>query len=116
MPFRDPCRSTPEATTARAPGRGRRPRGIVQRLGHSPHPGLSSGPLSQDTSRYANGARALNQASLTNKANTQTKTYGSTFTFAGTEFSASGLVNGDTISSVTLTSAGAAATATVAGS
>ena len=37
-------------------------------------------------------------------------------TFAGTEFTASGLVNGDTVTSVTLTSAGSAATATVAGS
>ena len=37
-------------------------------------------------------------------------------TFAGTEFSASGLLNGDTVNSVTLTSAGAAPTATVAGS
>ena len=33
-----------------------------------------------------------------------------------TEFTAAGLVNGDTVTSVTLTSAGAAATATVAGS
>ena len=37
-------------------------------------------------------------------------------TFAGTEFTTSGLVNGDTVTGVTLTSAGAAATATVAGS
>ena len=46
----------------------------------------------------------------------RTKTYGQTVAFAGTEFSASGLVNTDAVSSVTLTSAGAAATATVAGS
>ena len=37
-------------------------------------------------------------------------------TFAGTEFTTSGLVNADTVTSVTLTSAGAAATARVAGS
>ena len=37
-------------------------------------------------------------------------------TFAGTEFTTSGLVNGDTVTSVTLTSTGSAATATVAGS
>jgi hypothetical protein len=37
-------------------------------------------------------------------------------TFAGTEFTASGLVNGDTVSGVTLTSAGAAANAGVADS
>ncbi len=44
------------------------------------------------------------------------KTYGDAVTFAGTEFTTSGLINGDAVSSVTLTSAGAAATATVAGS
>ncbi|WP_163362168.1 MBG domain-containing protein, partial [Klebsiella aerogenes] len=36
--------------------------------------------------------------------------------FAGTEFTATGLVNGDSIAAVTLSSAGAPATATVAGS
>src|SRR5207237_3215334 len=45
-----------------------------------------------------------------------TKTYGETVTFAGTEFTTSGLVNNDAVSSVTRTSAGAAAAATVAGS
>ncbi len=46
----------------------------------------------------------------------RTKAYGQTLDFAGTEFTASGLLNADTVDSVTLTSAGAAATATVAGS
>ena len=59
---------------------------------------------------------AANLTSLTITANNTSKTYGDTVTFAGTEFTASGLVNGDTVSSVTLTSAGAAATATVADS
>src|SRR5207237_792762 len=45
-----------------------------------------------------------------------TKTYGETVTFAGTEFTTSGLVNSDAVSSVTLTSSGAAAATTVAGS
>ena len=57
---------------------------------------------------------------LTITAANQTKTYGSTFTFdettPSTHFSASGLVNGDTVDSIVLTSAGAAAGATVAGS
>src|SRR5204863_482037 len=44
------------------------------------------------------------------------KTYGSTLTFAGTEFTASGLVNSDSVTSASLASAGAVATATVAGS
>ncbi len=37
-------------------------------------------------------------------------------TFAGTEFTTDGLVNGDSVSGVTLTSDGAAATAPVSGS
>src|SRR5438093_3741253 len=46
-------------------------------------------------------------------ANNANKTYGQTVTFAGTEFTASGFINSDNVTSVTLTSAGAAATATV---
>lgn len=42
-----------------------------------------------------------------------TKTYGDALAFAGTEFSASGLTNGDTITTLTITSAGAPATAPV---
>ena len=51
-------------------------------------------------------------------ANDRTKTYGDAVVFAGTEFitGMGDLVNSDTVTSVTLTSAGAAATATVAGS
>ena len=62
----------------------------------------------------ATGTLTVNPAPLTVTANNRMKTYGQTVTFAGTEFSTSGLVNGDTVASVTLTSAGAAATATVA--
>ena len=58
----------------------------------------------------------ITAATLTITASNQTKPYGTTFTFAGTEFTVTGLVNGDTVTSVTLTSAGAPATATVAGS
>ena len=49
-------------------------------------------------------------------ANARSKTYGSAVTFAGTEFTPGTLFNSDTVTSVTLTSAGAASTATVAGS
>ena len=65
---------------------------------------------------YVNGALTVNPAALTVTANNQAKTYGQTFTFAGTEFTAAGLVNGDTVTGATITSGGAAATATVAGS
>ena len=52
-------------------------------------------------------------APLTITANDRIKQYGQTVVFAGTEFSTSGLLGGDSVSSVTLASPGAAATATV---
>ncbi len=58
----------------------------------------------------------MNPKALTITANNRSKTYGDTVTFAGTEFTAVGLVGSDSVTSVTLTSAGAAASATVAGS
>ena len=48
-------------------------------------------------------------------ANSFGKTYGTSYAFAGNEFTDTGLVNGDTVSNVNLTSPGAAASATVAG-
>jgi len=58
----------------------------------------------------------INPRALTITANNASKTYGQTTTFAGTEFSSSGLQNSETIGSVTLTSAGAVSTASVSGS
>ena len=52
-------------------------------------------------------------ATLTVTANSTSKTYGQTLSFAGTEFTASGLVSGDSVTRVTLASAGAAASAAV---
>jgi hypothetical protein len=65
---------------------------------------------------YVDGRLTVNKATLTITANDAAKTYGQTTTFAGTEFSASGLQNGESVGSVALTSAGAAANAGVAGS
>src|SRR5581483_10490866 len=65
---------------------------------------------------YSSGLLTVNTAALTITADNQTKTYGQTYTFSGSEFTSSGLQNGETIGSVTLASAGAAATASVAGS
>ena len=64
----------------------------------------------------AMGQLTVSPAPLTITADSTSKTYGQTVTFAGSEFTESGLVNGDTITGVTLSSAGAAATAPVAGS
>src|SRR5262249_25736690 len=49
--------------------------------------------------------------SLTVTAKNLNKNFGTTLTFAGTEFTTSGLVAGDSVTSVTLTSAGAPASA-----
>jgi hypothetical protein len=61
------------------------------------------------------GNLTVNRRGLDVTANNQNKTYGATFTFAGTEFTTliGQLVNGDSVTSVGLTSAGAAGTATV---
>jgi len=72
--------------------------------------------LNNYTISYVNGSMTVSAATLTVTANNRTKTYGQTVTFAGTEFAAAGLQNGDVVSSVTLTSSGATATATAAGS
>ena len=58
----------------------------------------------------------VTQKPLTITASNQTKTYGDALTFTGTEFTSLGLVNGDLISSLSISSPGATATATVAGS
>src|SRR5262249_60860006 len=58
----------------------------------------------------------ITTATLTITAKSTSKQYGQTVTFAGTEFTTSGLFSGDSVTSVTLTSTGAAANATIAGS
>ncbi|MDR3493228.1 MAG: MBG domain-containing protein, partial [Ancalomicrobiaceae bacterium] len=64
---------------------------------------------------YQPGTLTINQASLTLTItpNAATKTYGDALAFAGTEFTASGLVSGDSVTSVTLASNGTVATAGV---
>ncbi|UAY52834.1 MBG domain-containing protein [Ferruginibacter albus] len=60
------------------------------------------------TVTYTNGALAVNKIPLTIKANNQTKCSGIAFIFIGTEFTSSGLLFSDAVSSVTLTSSGSA--------
>jgi len=64
---------------------------------------------------YVNGSLTVNQKALSITANDLSKAYGDTVTFAGTEFAADGLANGDTVTGVVLGSAGAAADAAVDG-
>jgi urease beta subunit len=65
---------------------------------------------------YTNGLLTVNKAALGITATNRSKTYGQNLTFAGTEFSSSGLQNAETIGTVTLTSAGAISNAPVSGS
>ncbi len=67
---------------------------------------------------YHDGHLTVNAIALDITANNQSKNYGNTFTFTGSEFTVGvgQLKNTDNVASVTLTSAGAAGTATVAGS
>ena len=66
----------------------------------------------------SSGRLTVNSAALTITASNQSKTYGTTLNLGTTAFTETGLVtsNGDSISGVTLSSLGAVATATVAGS
>ena len=86
----------------------------------SPYPITASAAvgtgLSNYTIAYVAGALTVTPAALTITADDRTKTYGQAVVFAGTEFSTAGLLNADTVTSVTLASAGAPASATVAGS
>ena len=75
-------------------------------------PGNATGTgLAKYTIVYANGILIVSPRAMTITADNATKTYGDTLAFAGTEFTVSGLVNSDIVDSVTLTSAGAGATA-----
>ena len=65
---------------------------------------------------YSNGTLQVTPAALTITASNRSKAYGQTFAFAGTEFSSVGLLNGDSVASVSLSSAGSAAGAVVGGS
>ena len=60
---------------------------------------------------FTNGTLTVNSAALTVTANNQAKTYGQSLTFAGTEFATAGLLNGDTVTNVTLASTGTTNTA-----
>jgi hypothetical protein len=59
---------------------------------------------------YNTGLFTVNQANLTVTANNQSKTYGQTFNFSGTEFTNSALQNGETIGSATISSAASSPT------
>lgn len=74
------------------------------------------GSAANYTITYATGVLTITRAPLTITANNQVKPYGTLLNFAGSEFTATGLRNTDTVNSVSLTSNGTAASATIAGS
>ncbi len=78
--------------------------------------GVDAGDYNLTVNSLSDANGKIDAAALTITAGNSTKTYGTTKTFAGTEFMTSGPFSGDSVTSVTLTSAGAAATAVVAGS
>jgi hypothetical protein len=82
--------------------------------GYTVNDGNSGNNYSVTTATDNTGS--IHKADLAVTANNTNKTYGQTTTFAGTEFTPAGLVNNETIGSVTLASAGAVSTASVAGS
>jgi hypothetical protein len=65
---------------------------------------------------FVDGTLTVAPSALTIRANDRSKTYGQSVTFVGTEFTTNGLLGSDTVTNVALTSAGAAAAATAAGS
>ncbi|MDU0457329.1 MAG: multicopper oxidase domain-containing protein [Geobacteraceae bacterium] len=86
---------------------------------HSITPGsvvFSTGSAANYAITYVNGLLRINRAPLTITINNQTKTYGTAFTFNGSEFTTIGLLNTDQVSYVAMTSNGAPGYATVSGS
>jgi hypothetical protein len=62
---------------------------------------------------FVNGSLIVSGAALTITANNQSKTYGQALTLSTTAFVAGGVLNSDSVTGVTLTSGGAAASAAV---
>ena len=75
--------------------------------------GASGVGLTNYSIGYSNGTLTVGTASLTITALDAGKAAGATLTFAGTEFTSAGLLNGDVVTGATLASAGAAGGAAV---
>ncbi|HMJ49002.1 MAG TPA: MBG domain-containing protein, partial [Burkholderiales bacterium] len=80
--------------------------GVLNPLG-----GSSAGNYASASFNPGSSVLDITPASLTVKADNESKPVGNTFVFTGSEFTATGLQFGETIGSVTLTSAGAPAPA-----
>src|SRR5207253_9354884 len=71
----------------------------------------SGSGLGNYTITYVDGSLTVGAKAATVTADSTSKTYGQTVTFAGSEFAPSGFINGDTVTSVTQTGTGDAWTA-----
>ena len=90
---------------------------VSARVGSDPiiASGATGTGLSNYTITYVNGSLTVSPAALVITANNETKTYGTVETFSTTAFTETGLAtaNGDTVTGVSATSTGEAATARV---
>jgi hypothetical protein len=81
---------------------------------------ITAGGLTANNGNYVindtDGTLVTTQAALNITANSSTKVFGQTATFTGSEFTSTGLQNGNSVGSVSLASVGAPAAATVLGS
>ncbi|HSW43574.1 MAG TPA: MBG domain-containing protein [Patescibacteria group bacterium] len=78
------------------------------------YPSSCSGGIAPNyTITHQAGTQTVSLRGLLITPENATKTYGDTLEFDGSEFSATGLVNGDVVTSLTITSTGAAASAPV---
>jgi Matrixin/PKD domain/Right handed beta helix region/Periplasmic copper-binding protein (NosD) len=85
-------------------------------IGAGTHVGFVGAAFAGDSTYHsgsASGDLVVGKATLTVTANNRSKIFGVVVTFAGTEFTASGLVYSDSVTTVTLSSPGAAASAVV---
>jgi filamentous hemagglutinin family protein len=79
-----------------------------------PSAAIGSG-LSNYTITYGNGLLTVNTASLSITADNEAKIYGAVYNLGTTAFTTSGLLNSDSVNDVTLSSTGAASTASATG-
>ncbi len=89
-------------------------------VGGSPYAIVPSAAIGTGLGKYAityvDGSLTVSKKALTITAKDRNKTYGATLVLGDSAFTAAGLLPGDSVKSVTLKSAGAAAAATVGGS
>lgn len=108
--------SDPDSIVSGTPTYSGSSQGAINAGGYLITPSGMTSSSANYTLAYVNGALTVDPAPLLITAGSLSKTYGQSLSFAGTEFTNSGLQNGETLGSVTLNSAGVSPTASVVGS